>query len=70
MLCLDSIKDQNWIILATFALHNYIRRSTIHDPTFKIIDEDLDFVTFDSHVEDSVERSRVSETSTIRDNIV
>ena len=71
-----SIKDQNRAILSTFALHNYIRRSTIRDPAFKIIDEDPDFVPPDSFpdvadntIEDSLERSRVQEMSTIRDNI-
>ena len=39
-----SIKYQNRAILATFALHNYIRRSKIRDPAFKIIDEDPDVV--------------------------
>jgi len=39
-----SIRDQNWVIRTTFALHTYIRRSTVGDPAFKIIDEDLDFV--------------------------
>ena len=60
-----SIKDQNRVILATFELHNYIR-STVHNPTFKIIDEDLDFIPSDSFpditnnpVEDSGETSRV-----------
>ena len=71
-----SIRDQNRVILATFALHNYIRRSTICDPAFKIIDEDRDFIPPDSlldiagnFVEDNTERSRVEEMSTIRDNI-
>ena len=69
-----SIKDQNRAILETFALHNYI--STIRDPTFKIIDEGPDFVPLDSFpditdntIEDILERSRVQEMSTIRDNI-
>ena len=57
--------------MATFVLHNYLR-STVRDLAFKIIDEDLDFtppdsflVTADNPVEDSVEGSRVQETSTI-----
>ena len=59
------IKDQSWAILATFALHNYIR-GIAHDPTFKIINEDLDFIPPDSLPdvagnlgEDSAERLRV-----------
>ena len=71
-----STKDQNRAILSTFALHNYIGRSKIRDPIFKIIDEDPDFVPPDSFsdvadntIEDSLERSRVQEMSTIRDNI-
>ena len=71
-----SIKDQNRATLATFALRNYIRRSTIRDPTFKIIDEDPNFVLPDSFpdianntIEDSLERSTVQKMSTIRDNI-
>ena len=57
-------------------LHSYIRRSTVRDPPFKIIDEDSDFIPSDlfldiadNPVKDSVERSRVQEMSTIRDNI-
>ena len=70
-----SIKDQNRAILATFALHDYIR-STIRDLAFKIINEDPDFITLDpfpniadNPVEDRLERSRVHKMSTIRDNI-
>jgi len=44
-----SIRDQNRSILATFALHNYIRRSTVCDPAFKIIDEDPDFLFLRIH---------------------
>jgi len=63
-----SIKGQNRATLATFALHNYIRGSTVRDPNFKIIDDDRDFIPPHSFpdiannpVEDNVERSRVQE---------
>ena len=71
-----SIRDQNRVILITFALHNYIRRSIICDPAFKIIDEDPDFIPPDSlpdcvsiPTKHSAEGSRMEEMSTIRDNI-
>ena len=37
-------QDQNIIFCAAFALHNYIRRNKVPDPTFRIIDEDLNFI--------------------------
>ena len=37
-------QDQNRIVCTTFTLHNYIRRSKVSDPTFKIIDEDPNFI--------------------------
>ncbi|CAH9092967.1 unnamed protein product [Cuscuta europaea] len=42
-----SLMDQNKIICSCFALHNYIRRSTIVDPGFKFIDEDPEFIPLD-----------------------
>ncbi|CAH9125388.1 unnamed protein product, partial [Cuscuta epithymum] len=42
-----SLCDQNKIICSCFALHNYIRKSTIGDPGFNIIDRDPDFIPDD-----------------------
>ncbi|KAK8506923.1 hypothetical protein V6N11_028945 [Hibiscus sabdariffa] len=39
-----SMYDQNRIICAAFALHNYIRLSKVHDPTFNVIDKDPNFI--------------------------
>ncbi|GMI68705.1 hypothetical protein like AT5G41980 [Hibiscus trionum] len=39
-----STHDQNRIICATFALHNYIRLSKVLDPAFNIMDNDPNFV--------------------------
>ncbi|KAK8717708.1 hypothetical protein V6N13_044966 [Hibiscus sabdariffa] len=39
-----SMYDQNRIICAAFALHNYIRLSKVHDPAFNVIDKDPNFV--------------------------
>ncbi|XP_021866515.1 protein ALP1-like isoform X2 [Spinacia oleracea] len=39
-----SLQDQNRIVCACFALHNYIRLSKVPDPGFKIIDEDPTFI--------------------------
>ena len=39
-----SSQDQNIIVCAAFALHNYIRRSKVPDSTFRIIDEDSNFI--------------------------
>ncbi|CAA0815501.1 Unknown protein [Striga hermonthica] len=39
-----SLTDQNRIICSCFALHNYIRRNTIGDPGFKIIDANPEFI--------------------------
>ena len=71
-----STVDQNRIICATFALHNYIRRSTIGDPAFKIIDEDPNFIppeilpdVMTNSTHESVEELRIGEMSTIRDQI-
>ena len=71
-----STVDQNRIICAAFALHNYIRRSTIGDPAFKIIDEDPNFIppeilpdVMANSTHESVEELRIGEMSTIRDQI-
>ena len=71
-----SIEDQNRVTLATFALHNFIRRSIAQDPAFRIIDEDPDFIPADSlpdvvndPLEDASDNSRTREMSTVRDNI-
>ena len=39
-----SPQDQNRIICATFALHNYIRLSKVSDPAFRIMDADPNFI--------------------------
>ncbi|MBA0786595.1 hypothetical protein Gotri_025215 [Gossypium trilobum] len=39
-----SSKDQNRIICAPFALHNYIRLSKVLDPTFRVINAYPNFI--------------------------
>ncbi|CAH9105221.1 unnamed protein product [Cuscuta epithymum] len=50
-----SLMDQNKIICSCFALHNYIRRSSIGDPGFRFLDEDPEFIPPD--VFEDVERN-------------
>ncbi|XP_074271774.1 uncharacterized protein LOC141595707 [Silene latifolia] len=71
-----TLQDQNRIICGTFALHNYIRRNTIRDEAFKIIDENPDFIPPDvlqdvaNHSsQPATESSGTKEMSTVRDNI-
>ncbi|VFQ64201.1 unnamed protein product [Cuscuta campestris] len=70
-----SLMDQNKIICLCFALHNYIRKSTIGDPTFQLVDDDPDFVPVDvfEDVENQVANNemgiRSQEMRKIRNNI-
>ena len=68
-------QDQNRIICAAFALHNYIRLSKVDDPAFRIIDEDPNFIppealsNDDANMTEEVHPSSTSEMTKVRDEI-
>ncbi|XP_056696268.1 uncharacterized protein [Spinacia oleracea] len=70
-----SFKDQNRIICSCFALHNYIRRSSIGDPAFRLVDRDPNFIPpegiedVETSVPPCVQESSTREMTTVRDNI-
>ena len=70
-----SLLDQNRIICATFALHNYIRLSKMHDPAFEIIDADPNFIPPEAsqfanvNMTEEVHQSRCYEMTKVRDEI-
>ena len=68
--------DQNRIICAAFALHNYIRKNTIGDPAFTVIDQDPEFIPPEilpdvvvNSTQERVAELRIGEMATIRDKI-
>ncbi|CAO2840979.1 unnamed protein product [Amaranthus hypochondriacus] len=73
-----SFRDQNRIICSCFALHNYIRRSKVGDPGFRIMDKDPNFIPLEglealedseTIVPQSVEETSNKEMAFLRDNI-
>ncbi|XP_056690684.1 uncharacterized protein [Spinacia oleracea] len=70
-----SPQDQNRIICASCALHNYIRRSNIPDPAFVIIDRDPNFippevqVNADSNSVQEARRLSTNEMTKVRNDI-
>lgn len=70
-----SFQDQNRIICSCFALHNYIRRSKVGDPGFRLVDLEPTFVPpegrdgVDVNPTQDSQESTTREMSALRDNI-